>query len=525
MSDTEQPRPAIPQPAEQPRPADRPPLADKQEPAQKPTVADKQEPAQKPTVADKRETKPESASARKPPARRRPGRLRRLRRLHGTARPDRLVRLLMPEEPPPGPFRRSFWRSPVRGPWLTSVLGLVLLAGISVMFVTGLLSYASYNPDLGGVNDYTPGKGLLGFYLFSWPAGPTWLYRVNQGVHVTLGLVLVPILLTKLWSVLPKLFEWPPLRSPAHALERLSLFLLVGGGVFEFATGIINIQQWYVFPGSFYTLHFYGAWVFTAAFVVHACLKMPTVIRSLRRRGFLRELRVNTARTVPESPDAGSLVSTAPAAPTISRRGVLGFAGAGSLLLLVLSGGQSIGGPVRRTALLAPHGQVTGSGPDDFQVNVAAAEAGIEAGDTGESWRLTLNSAGDGSETGAGVGAPVSLTRAQLLAMPQHTASLSINCVEGWSSGDQVWTGVRLGDLAQLASAQAPGNVYVQSLQQHGGHAVLSEEQVLNSDSLLALRVNGADLSLDHGYPARVIVPAGPGVHNIKWVTSMTFGS
>ena len=31
---------------------------------------------------------------------------------------------------PPGPFRRSFWRSPVRGPWLTSVLGLVLLAGI-----------------------------------------------------------------------------------------------------------------------------------------------------------------------------------------------------------------------------------------------------------------------------------------------------------------------------------------------------------------------------------------------------------
>ena len=72
----------------------------------------------------------------------------------------------------PGPFRRSFWRSPVRGPWLTSVFGLVLLASIPVMFATGLLSYAAYNPDLSPVNDETPGKGLLGFYLFSWPTHP-----------------------------------------------------------------------------------------------------------------------------------------------------------------------------------------------------------------------------------------------------------------------------------------------------------------------------------------------------------------
>ena len=41
--------------------------------------------------------------------------------------------------------------------------------------------------------------------------------------------------------------------------------------------------------------------------------------------------------------------------------------------------------------------------------------------------------------------------------------------------------------------------------------------------SLLALRVNGADLSLDHGYPARIIVPALPGVHNTKWVGELAF--
>ena len=419
----------------------------------------------------------------------------------------------------PGPFRRSFWRSPIRGPWLTSVFGLVLLVSLPVVFVTGLLSYAAYNPDLSQVNDETPGKGLLGFYLFSWPTHPVWLYRLNQGVHVTLGLVLVPILLFKLWSVLPKLFQWPPLRSPAHALERLSLFLLVGGAVFEFATGILDIQTWYKFPGSFYPLHFYGAWVFTAGLVVHVALKLPAMIRALRSRSLIGELRTSLARTRPESPDAGYLVSPAPAVPTISRRGVLAFAGAGSALIAVLSVGQSLGGSLRRTALLAPHGQDADGGPGAFQVNQTAASAGIREFETGDAWRLAL---GGGGQAGH---AQVMLRRADLLRMEQHTASLPIACVEGWSTDNQAWTGVRLRELARLAGVTRPSRVLVRSLQRGGAfsQAVLSAEQIMNPDSLLALRVNGADLTPDHGYPARVIVPANPGVHNTKWVASMTF--
>jgi DMSO/TMAO reductase YedYZ molybdopterin-dependent catalytic subunit len=255
--------------------------------------------------------------------------------------------------------------------------------------------------------------------------------------------------------------------------------------------------------------HFYGAWVFVAGFVVHVGLKAPTVIRALRCRGLLRELRTDTAHTLPEPPD--DLVSPEPASPTISRRGVLAFAGAGSLLVLALSAGQSLGGSLRRTALLAPHGQDTG----DFQINVTANEGGTVAAETGASWRLAV----------AGP-APVGLSRDELLAMDQHTAHLSINCVEGWSSGDQAWTGVRLLDLARLAGADHPANVLVESLERNGPfrHVVLSAGQITDPDSMLALRVNGADLSLDHGYPARVIVPASPGVHNTKWVTSLTFG-
>jgi DMSO/TMAO reductase YedYZ molybdopterin-dependent catalytic subunit len=67
----------------------------------------------------------------------------------------------------------------------------------------------------------------------------------------------------------------------------------------------------------------------------------------------------------------------------------------------------------------------------------------------------------------------------------------------------------------------------VQSLQNGGAfsRAVLSAGQIMDPDSLLALRVNGADLTPDHGYPARVIVPAIPGVHNTKWVASLTFAA
>ncbi|WP_215452913.1 molybdopterin-dependent oxidoreductase [Streptomyces sp. ATCC 21386] len=414
------------------------------------------------------------------------------------------------------PSSPAFWRSPLRGPWFTSVLGVVLLAGITVLFVTGLLSYAAYNPGLSPVNDKTPDKGLLGFYLFPWPTDPHWLYRLTQGVHVTLGIALVPILLAKLWSVLPRLFQLPPVRSWAHALERISLLMLVGGVLFEFVTGVLNVQLDYVFPGSFYPLHFYGAWVFFAAFTVHVVLRAPAAVRNLRRMRAGEE----EATPPPVSSQEPSLVSPNPAEPTVSRRGALRLVGGGSLLLLATTVGQNIDGPLRRTAVLAPHGgSEPGSGPNGFQINKTAASRGISAAETSEeAWRLVVT----------GPSGTVRLSRAELLELPQHSAALPIACVEGWSTSDQWWRGVRLGDLAMLVGYEAgtAPDVLVESLQRRGAfrRAALRANQVRDPRSLLALGVNGESLSPDHGYPARVIVPAAPGVLNTKWVARMTFG-
>lgn len=183
-------------------------------------------------------------------------------------------------------------------------------------------------------------------------------------------------------------------------------------------------------------------------------------------------------------------------------------------MVFVLTAGQTIGGFTRPLAVLLPRGRDSGDGPNDFPINRTADAAGISPDATGQQWRLIVSGGID----------DVELDRDSLLALPQHTAVLPIACVEGWST-TQTWTGVRLRDLAALAGVEAPGGADVTSLEQSGAfkESVLNSAQVTDGDSLLALRVNDTDLSLDHGFPARIIVPAMPGVLNTKWVSAISF--
>ena len=253
------------------------------------------------------------------------------------------------------------------------------------------------------------------------------------------------MLLAKLWSVIPRLFEWPPVRDPAHALERLSLALLVGSALFEFVTGILNIQYWYAFHFFFTPAHYYGAWVFIAAFLAHVALKFGTMRRSLKTRAEV--LGRCPTRGWIRCPIRGgaSLTAARPAPATMSRRALLATVGAGSLLLLLQGAGQSVGGPFRALAFLLPRGRDR-PGPLGFPVNKTALAAGISAPSIGASWRLHL--VGERS---------VSLSREQLLALPQHTYDLPIACVEGWST-TQRWSGVRLRDLASLCARTRAGH-------------------------------------------------------------------
>jgi DMSO/TMAO reductase YedYZ molybdopterin-dependent catalytic subunit len=417
-----------------------------------------------------------------------------------------------------GSSRSPIWRSPLRGPWLTSALGLVLLWGLPVVFLTGLFSNAAYNPWLNG-NIALQGRarGPLDFYLFTWPTHPSWLYALNQGIHVALGLALIPAVLIKQWSVMPRLFTWPPARSPAHAIERISLVFLVGGIFFEIATGVLFVEYWVPFRFDFTAAHYYGAWVFFGALVLHTVVKLPKLRQSLRTRGMLgRILRTDLEHTVPEpledpalEPD--SLVPVNPAPPTMSRRALLGVTAGGSVLLGVQGIGQAVGGPVRSLAFLLPHGTTAGTGPNDFPVNGTYASLGLPAG-TIPDWKLRVLAA-DGRR--------LELTRLELeRRFVQHTHSVPLACREGWST-TQRWTGVRLADLAAAVGLDESAAVFLEALD--GGIATLAANQVAAAESLLALNVNGVPISLDHGYPARVVVPGEVAVNCLKWVSSMTF--
>jgi DMSO/TMAO reductase YedYZ molybdopterin-dependent catalytic subunit len=383
-------------------------------------------------------------------------------------------------------------------------LGTLLVPAITVIALTGLIDHWAYYPELGGNGGDFP-------VLFHFPASwPSWSYAVTQGTHVTLGLMTLPLVLAKLWSVMPKLFQRPLVHSVASALERLSLLGLVASVLVEFVTGTLSMEDWAPWSFNFTTVHYYGAWVFGTLFVLHACIKLPVVRRAYRERGVLKPLMQGVAQTKPEPPDGGGLAPVNPAAPTISRRGLLAMVGGASATIFAVQAGESIGGPFRSVALLAPRGPVFGTGPNDFPVTHTAASADVTPAMTGADWRLSL------------VGArTISISRQQLLAMPQSTRVLTITCTDGWST-TQRWTGVQLAELARLAGA--PEGAILRAISvQPGIIQELSPFLYRDSRSLLALRVNGVDISLDHGYPARVILPNVPGNMNTKWVRELRF--
>jgi DMSO/TMAO reductase YedYZ molybdopterin-dependent catalytic subunit len=360
--------------------------------------------------------------------------------------------------------------SPLRSPRLTAHLGLWLGAAFTVCFATGLISHALQHP---------PG-------WWFWPTRPVQLYRVTQGLHIATGLACFPLLTAKVWSVFPKLFTWPPARSVPHALERGAVALLSGAALFELVTGLLNIAYWYsLMPFGFVGAHYWTAWLLAGALLLHVAAKLPVIRAGITRGG-----------------------TTAPAADR-SRRGVLALVGTAAGVITVATVGQTVR-PLRDLSVLAP--RLPDVGPQGLPINKTAAAARVGPVDAG--YRLMVT----------GPAGRHALSLADLQALPQHTVSLPIACVEGWSAG-ATWTGVRVVDLLRLVGAAGLDlSVTVESLQPDGPYRTSSLDPGPAHDplTLLALRIGGEPLHPDHGYPCRLIAPNRPGVLQTKWVGALT---
>jgi DMSO/TMAO reductase YedYZ molybdopterin-dependent catalytic subunit len=378
----------------------------------------------------------------------RKGRLGRV--VHRPADNSRLGRLIDRLQPP----REGDFRSPAHHEKVTARLGVWLGVAFLLCFATGLLSHAIQKPPS----------------WFVWPAEPVQLYRITQGVHVLSGIAAIPLLLAKLWSVYPKLFARPIVRSLPHALERLSVLVLSGAAFFELATGLFNATQNY--PWSFYFLaaHYAVAWLAVGSILLHVAVKLPVIRRGL---------------------------STA---PDLSRRAFLRTTYLTAGVAVIATAGATV--PLLRN--VSPLSWRSDRGPQGLPVNRTARAAGVTRDPT---WRLVINGT-------------LRLSLADLEALPQRTADLPIACVEGWSQ-NATWTGVPIADLMRLAGADPNHPVRVTSLERKGAYRTSVLPATHTRSTLLALRLNGEQLAIDHGFPCRVIAPNRPGVLQTKWVNRL----
>jgi DMSO/TMAO reductase YedYZ molybdopterin-dependent catalytic subunit len=392
-----------------------------------------------------------------------------------------ITRLVTRELPAPpgwlrhGPLRAGAFPSDVRASAFTARIGSWFGSVLVVAFVTGLASHLAQHPIWG----------------LSYPTRPVALYRVTEGIHVASGLACIPLLFVKLWSVYPRLWQWPPARTLAHAAERLSLLVLVGATAFQLLTGLTNIFYWYAWPFFFTDTHYWTAWVVAGSVLLHVSIKW-TIIRQSRT------VSVTIADPAPER-SAG-----------LSRRGVLFAVGGAVATVAAVTVGETVT-PLRGIDLLGP--RRPGSGPEHVPINKTARDAGVIARARAADFRLRVT---------GNVDTPLSLSVADLLAMPQHEARLPIACVEGWSASGR-WTGVPIRDLLLAAGARPVSHVQVSSLELFGRYhvSVLDKAAADDPSALLALRLNGVTLDLDHGYPCRLIAPDRPGVLNTKWVQQL----
>jgi DMSO/TMAO reductase YedYZ molybdopterin-dependent catalytic subunit len=133
-------------------------------------------------------------------------------------------------------------------------------------------------------------------------------------------------------------------------------------------------------------------------------------------------------------------------------------------------------------------------------------------------WRLTV--------TGL-VQKPLSLSLAQLKALPARTQITRHDCVEGWSAIAQ-WTGVQLGGILHAAALQPTARYIVfRCADDLGGDGAgfyyesIDLFDAFHPQTILAHTMNGAPLDVPHGAPIRLRVERQLGYKQAKYVNAI----
>ncbi len=119
-------------------------------------------------------------------------------------------------------------------------------------------------------------------------------------------------------------------------------------------------------------------------------------------------------------------------------------------------------------------------------------------------------------------GAVKRFTWDEFRALPRARVFADMHCVTRWSKLDNLWEGVPTRALLDHV-APSPAAKFVMVHCEYGFSTNLSVDDFFAADCLFALRHNGQDLSPDHGYPVRLVVPRLYAWKSAKWVRGVEF--
>lgn len=106
--------------------------------------------------------------------------------------------------------------------------------------------------------------------------------------------------------------------------------------------------------------------------------------------------------------------------------------------------------------------------------------------------------------------------------LPISTVKADFHCVTTWSKLDNVWEGVKFTDVVAQVHVD-PQARHVMAHCAYGYTANIPLVDLMRDDVLFAWRHNGADLTPDHGYPLRLVVPHLYAWKSAKWIRGIEF--
>lgn len=111
-------------------------------------------------------------------------------------------------------------------------------------------------------------------------------------------------------------------------------------------------------------------------------------------------------------------------------------------------------------------------------------------------------------------------TLEQFRALPTTTVHADFHCVTKFSVFDNDWFGVAARTVfAQLRPTAEASHVVLHGAEGYTTNVPL--DAILDDDVLFAWRRNGEDISVEHGWPLRLILPKRHAWKSAKWLTGI----